>query len=108
MYKDDLFNCNIVHYSNARHCQKTVEISGVTIPKGATVQLPIHLLHYNPEFWPEPEKFDPERYCSLSSFLSDPPSICSSLTAGLPLRRRQSDLLSATCLSVGDLATVLE
>ena len=34
--------------------------NGVTIPKGAVVHLPIHLLHYNPERWTDPEKFDPE------------------------------------------------
>ena len=36
--------------------EKTVEINGVTIPKGMTVQLPIHLIHHNPDqtwnMWP--------------------------------------------------------
>ena len=49
----------------SRFAQKTIEINGVTIPKGVTVQLPIKLIHDNPEIWPEPEKFDPERYHPL-------------------------------------------
>ena len=57
-------------YRTSRLAQKTIEINGVTIPKGTTIQLPIHLIQHNPEYWPEPEKFDPQRYCSLSSFLS--------------------------------------
>ena len=48
-------------YRTSRVAQKTIEINGVTIPEGVTVHLPIHLIHYNPEYWPEPEKFDPER-----------------------------------------------
>ena len=52
-----------VCFSTSRVAQKTIEINGLTIPEGVNVQLPIHLIHYNPEIWPEPEKFDPERYC---------------------------------------------
>ncbi|MDH5555816.1 MAG: cytochrome P450 [Alphaproteobacteria bacterium] len=38
------------------------EIAGVKIPKGTTVMLSPYAMHRNPEFWPEPEKFDPERF----------------------------------------------
>lgn len=44
-----------------RQCLKTTMIKGVTIPKGARVHIPIHLLHRLPEYWPDPEKFNPER-----------------------------------------------
>ena len=37
-------------------------IKGFRIPANTTVVLPIYLLHYNPEIWPEPHKFKPERY----------------------------------------------
>ncbi len=38
------------------------EIDGVLIPKGATVMIAVYFLHRHPEFWSEPERFDPERW----------------------------------------------
>jgi len=34
----------------------------ITIPKGSTVLFPIHYLHHDPDYWSEPEKFDPMRF----------------------------------------------
>ncbi|KAJ8304353.1 hypothetical protein KUTeg_017936 [Tegillarca granosa] len=45
-----------------REAVENVTIKGYTIPKGAEVTVPIYALHYNPEFWEEPEKFNPERF----------------------------------------------
>lgn len=45
-----------------RVCKKDVEINGVTIPKGAAVMIPPYILHRNPEHWPNPDEFRPERY----------------------------------------------
>lgn len=45
-----------------RHCCKTVTVSGVTIPKGADVLLPPGIIHQLPQYWPDPHKFDPERF----------------------------------------------
>ena len=45
-----------------RVCKKDVEISGVFIPKGTVVMVPTFTLHQDPDIWPEPEKFQPERY----------------------------------------------
>ncbi|XP_061008306.1 cytochrome P450 3A24-like [Dama dama] len=45
-----------------RFCKKDVEIHGVSIPKGTAVTVPISVLHRDPEFWPEPEEFRPERF----------------------------------------------
>jgi cytochrome P450 len=39
------------------------EIDGVLIPKRATVMISVYTLHRHPEFWSEPERFDPERWC---------------------------------------------
>ncbi|XP_051155943.1 cytochrome P450 4C1-like [Leptopilina boulardi] len=38
------------------------EIDGYTIPKGTNIGLFIFCLHRDPEIWPEPEKFDPDRF----------------------------------------------
>lgn len=38
------------------------EPMGLTIPKGMTVQIPVFAMHYNPEYFPEPHVFKPERF----------------------------------------------
>ncbi|HEX6390913.1 MAG TPA: cytochrome P450 [Solirubrobacteraceae bacterium] len=37
-------------------------IDGHRIPKGATVMIPIHAIHHDARFWPDPERFDPSRF----------------------------------------------
>ncbi|XP_040168891.1 cytochrome P450 4d2-like [Anopheles arabiensis] len=37
-------------------------IDGVTIPKGLDFFIMIYLLHHDPELYPEPTRFDPERF----------------------------------------------
>jgi cytochrome P450 len=37
-------------------------IDGVRIPAGATVAVAIYLTHHDPDVWPEPEAFVPERF----------------------------------------------
>ena len=48
-------------HSTDRYCNKTTVINGVTIPKDATIIVPIVLLHHSPLYWKDPEKFDPDR-----------------------------------------------
>jgi len=40
-----------------------ITLKGVFIPKGMMVIIPIYALHMDPEVWPDPTKFNPDRYC---------------------------------------------
>ncbi|KFM65735.1 Cytochrome P450 3A24, partial [Stegodyphus mimosarum] len=46
--------------------------TGIIIEKGNRVTVPIYSMHYDPEFFPEPEKFDPERWVKDSGKLNHP------------------------------------
>lgn len=50
----------------SRVCTEATELSfgGKTAPieKGMNVYIPIHQLHFDPEHYPDPEKFQPERF----------------------------------------------
>ncbi|KAI0235174.1 hypothetical protein LSAT2_014355 [Lamellibrachia satsuma] len=45
-----------------REAYKDVVVSGVVIQKDMTVHIPIYALHHDPEVYPQPDKFDPERF----------------------------------------------
>ena len=47
-----------------RVAKTSVEVNGVTIPKGTIIMVPIYTLQRDPALWPEPEAFKPERYCT--------------------------------------------
>jgi cytochrome P450 family 6 len=34
----------------------------VILPKGAAVYIPVFALHYDPQYYPDTDKFDPERF----------------------------------------------
>ena len=51
----------------SRTVPETFEYKGFIFPKGMNVAPSIFLMHRNPEFWPEPEKFDPERFTKANS-----------------------------------------
>ncbi|XP_053546366.1 cytochrome P450 3A29 [Bombina bombina] len=55
-----------------RVCKKTTEINGVTIPSGVVTMIPVYVLHRNPEIWPEPEEFRPERFSTENKDTYDP------------------------------------
>jgi cytochrome P450 len=43
------------------------EIHGFAIRRGAIISLPQYLTHRHPDFWPEPEKFQPDRFLGKQS-----------------------------------------
>ncbi|XP_020658075.3 cytochrome P450 3A24 [Pogona vitticeps] len=55
-----------------RVCRNTVNIHGVTIPKGTVVVIPAFVLQRLPEYWPEPEEFRPERFSKENKETLDP------------------------------------
>ena len=46
----------------SRTATRDDEVCGKPIPKGTTVMLSPYAMHRNPEIWPEPEEFRPERF----------------------------------------------
>ena len=50
-----------IYFRTDRNCSRECTINGITIPKDMSVTIGIDVLHYDPEVWPEPHKYDPER-----------------------------------------------
>ena len=47
----------------ARDCNQTCAVTDeLIVEKGTMVGIPIYILHRNAEYWPNPDKFDPERF----------------------------------------------
>ena len=82
-----------------RVCKKDVEIHGVTIPKGTTVLVPLFVLHNNPELWPEPEEFRPERYKTLEMRHLPHPFWCLQVLTTLIIGVKWVTMRPFTCIS---------
>uniref|UniRef100_A0A3Q4BDG2 Cytochrome P450 3A n=1 Tax=Mola mola TaxID=94237 RepID=A0A3Q4BDG2_MOLML len=55
-----------------RIAKSSVEINGVTIPKGTSITVPVYVLQRDPTLWPEPEAFKPERFSKDNKDNIDP------------------------------------
>ena len=64
-----------------RKLTEPVELGGYELPAGASVTPCIHLIHRDPEIYPEPDRFLPER------FLDDPPGTYTWIPFGGGVRR---------------------
>jgi cytochrome P450 len=65
----------------ARRLTEPVELGGYELPAGASVTPSIYLIHRDPEIYPEPERFLPER------FLDNPPGTYTWIPFGGGVRR---------------------
>lgn len=45
-----------------RQPAEDIEIKGLLLKKGEDITFSTHCMHRNPRYWPEPDKFDPERF----------------------------------------------
>ncbi len=64
-----------------RRLTQPVEIGGYELPAGVSVAPSVYLVHRNPQIYPEPERFLPER------FLTEPPGTYSWIPFGGGVRR---------------------
>ncbi|HEY8157904.1 MAG TPA: cytochrome P450 [Methylobacter sp.] len=47
-----------------RKITKDTEIDGYSLKQGRLAMFSIYNIHHHPDFWPQPERFDPERFLS--------------------------------------------
>ncbi|XP_078695168.1 cytochrome P450 3A8-like [Branchiostoma floridae x Branchiostoma belcheri] len=55
-----------------RVCREDADINGLHIPAGTNINFPVWAIHHDPELWPEPDKFRPERFSKEEMAARDP------------------------------------
>ncbi|XP_077997361.1 cytochrome P450 20A1-like [Glandiceps talaboti] len=62
---DEAMRCSVITPFAARvNYKKDMDIQGFTIPKGTAVVQALGVISQNPKIWPNPDRFDPDRFSS--------------------------------------------
>ncbi|GIY71242.1 hypothetical protein CDAR_110211 [Caerostris darwini] len=66
-YLDQVFSESLRYYPPVtgfvfRKCSEDHRVGLITVPKGAGVLAPVWDIHHDPQYWPDPWKFDPDRF----------------------------------------------
>jgi len=59
--KETLRLCPTIPMIN-RECSEDHDLNGMHIPAGTEIVFATYAMHHDPDAWPDPEKFDPERF----------------------------------------------
>ena len=49
-------------YEISRDVEADITIGGIELHRGDVIKIPVYSLHHDSEFWPDPDKFIPERF----------------------------------------------
>lgn len=66
MIVDETMRLHPPFWFENRNTTEDVELWGATVPKGSMIAFSRYSLHRHPDFWPEPERFNPERFSEES------------------------------------------
>jgi cytochrome P450 len=66
VFKEALRLYSPIH-SLSRVALEECELGGYVLPKGATAMVSLYASHRLPQYWPQPRRFDPERFTTAQS-----------------------------------------
>ncbi len=66
-FMQEVFRMYPVTMAVARRTGAEIEVDGEQIPKGTEVMILLYALHHHPDFWENPETFNPQRWATSSS-----------------------------------------
>ena len=58
-----------IFYRVDRTCREDITINGVKFEKDMIIIIPIYAVHRDPNLWPDPDTFNPDRFVEAYLFL---------------------------------------